>query len=81
MAKLIATAVPQCAVRSAVLHLAASGDILTTCCSESHNSGLHAEISVLIFSVARNQHSTLPVLCSNTYKTKCHLSGLRHLLE
>ena len=49
--------------------------------SESHNNGLDAEISVLIFSFARNQHSTLPVTCSNTYKTKCHLSGLCYLPE
>jgi hypothetical protein len=81
MAKLMATPVPQCAVRTAVLHLAASGGIMTTCYSQSHNTGLHAEISVLIFSFARNQNSTLPVMCSNTYKTKCNLSGLGYLLE
>jgi hypothetical protein len=83
MTKLMATAVPQCAVRTALLHLAAQGGIMTTCYSQSHthNTGLHAEISVLIFSFVRNQQSTLHVMCSNTYKTKCHLRGLCYLLE
>jgi hypothetical protein len=56
---------------------------MTTCYSQSHthNTGLHAEISELIFSFVQNQHSTLPVMCSNTYKTKCHLNGLCYLLE
>jgi len=38
MAKLMATALPQYAVRTDVFHLAASGGIMTTCYSESHNT-------------------------------------------